>query len=244
MAKRDYKSYNILDEDILEIEEEPISVKCKNEIVESDIISEIIEIEHLDDIVVDNKLVDSLNKKKRFILFNKFKRKNKNVDKKKKSNQRGKQKEKIDDIERKNIELDNAHEEKQLHFPEYKKYYEQKERSALFRWLMLFAKIMITLMLLPLIGFIAVAALCCIGAFLLVIMICIGTGLVMIGGATFMATQISTSVLTLGICVGITLIALGGIIFIIFLSIINWLRGLLKKYKKPRIKMGNKEEVR
>ena len=109
---------------------------------------------------------------------------------------------------------------------------------------MLFAKIMITLMLLPLIGFIAVAAICCIGAFLLVIMLCIGTGLVMIGGAAFMATQISSSVLALGICVGITSIALGGIIFIIFMSMMNWFRGLLKKYKKPRIKIGNKEEER
>ena len=270
MAKRDYKSYNILDDHILEIEVKPRIEKGQNEIAEGRIVAETIEVECLGDIVLEqelspqpevreNKIGTSLNQK-RFNLLNKLEKNNRRLDKNKKS----KQKEQVNDTdsqrsffirhknkdensnnkELKNIELDNAHEEKQLHFPEYKKYYEQKERSALFRWLMLFAKIMLTLMLLPLIGFIAVAALCCIGAFLLVIMLCIGTGLVTIGGAAFMATQISSSVLALGICVGITSIALGGIIFIIFMSMMNWFRGLLKKYKKPRIKIGNKEEVR
>ena len=256
MVKRDYKSYNILDDHILEIELEPRFEKGQNEIAEGKIVAETIEVQCVEDIVLEES---GLNQNS-FNLLNKLKKDNKHLDKKKK----GEQKEKIDytdsqrsffirhknndknndNRERKDVELDNAHEEKQLHFPEYKRYYEQKERSALFRWLMLFAKIMLTLMLLPLIGFIAVAALCCIGAFLLVIMLCIGTGLVMIGGAAFMATQINASVLALGICVGITSIALGGIIFIIFLSIVNWFRGLLKKYKKPRIKAINKEGVR
>ena len=273
MAKRDYKSYNIFEEESIAKQEEPSDMMLV-EATENNVLSNA-EKEHIQDIAEkeivlqpgDNLLGNKSSKEKHKELENEnlgeLQRESKDIEELDKNTQgldNDKQIEKQDEQKKQKkqrrfsslnkLEEPLEHEkvkkskqEKELHFPEYKRYYEKKERSALFRSLMLLAKIIITCMLLPLIGFIGCAVLFCIGMFLFFIAVCIGAGVMIIGIVAFMSTQISSSAIALGISIGVTSMALGGIILIIFLYIMKWLRDLFKRYKKPRKKMDMREEV-
>lgn len=127
-----------------------------------------------------------------------------------------------------------------LDFPVYKRYYQQKERSTLFKCIMMLAKIIITLMLLPLIAVIAFVLLCIVGCFLAVILGSIGCGVIMLGSVCFVATQISDNLIALGVLIAITAMSFGGMILIIFLAITQWIRGILRRYKKPHIRNSNR----
>lgn len=127
--------------------------------------------------------------------------------------------------------------------PEYKRFYQQKERSSLFKWCMRFARTAILIMLLPLWALITISVICVIGGFLLGIAVFIGTGVFILGIICFMSSQVSLSIVALGISVAITSAAFGGIILIIFIALMKWAINLVRKYKRPRIKVSNKEVI-
>ena len=127
--------------------------------------------------------------------------------------------------------------------PEYKRFYEQKERSKFFKWCMRFARTAILVMLLPLWACIALGILLVIGGFLFSIAGFMGTGLFILGIVCFISSQISLSIIALGVSIAITCIAIGGIILIIFSAVIKWVIGLVRKYRKPRKKEQNKEVI-
>lgn len=127
--------------------------------------------------------------------------------------------------------------------PEYKRFYQQKERSNLFKWCMRFARMAILVMLLPLWALIALGILLVIGGVLFAIAGFIGTGVFILGVVCFISSQVSLSIIALGISIAITSIAFGGIILIIFSALIKWVIELVRKYKRPRIKAKNKEVI-
>ena len=138
------------------------------------------------------------------------------------------------------------HKDKQANdstIPEYKKFYQQKERSNLFKWCMRFARTAILVMLSPLWALIALGIALVIGGFLLAIAGFIGTGVFILGVICFISSQVSLSIVALGISIAVTSIAFGGIILIIFSALMKWVIELVRKYKKPRIKAKNKEVI-
>ena len=125
-------------------------------------------------------------------------------------------------------------EENSLDFPAYKRYYQQKERSRLFKGIMGLAKLIILIMLLPFIGIMAMGVLLAVGGIAMVVLGSIGTGIFILGTICFMATQLSMGLIALGISASATLISFGGIVSILFMMFAKWLMGLFNKYLKPR----------
>lgn len=144
--------------------------------------------------------------------------------------------------ENKKNEADTSEVDKELDFPAYKKYYQQKERSRWFKGIMGLAKLIILIMLLPLIGIIGFGVLTVVGCVLAVIIGAVGVGVVILEAICFMSTQISASLIGLGIATSVTCIAFGGIIFILFVMFIRWIIGVFKKYRKSQMKINRRED--
>ncbi|MBP3886346.1 MAG: hypothetical protein J6F30_01640 [Cellulosilyticum sp.] len=282
MSKRDYKSYNIFEEDIVANEVQTLDVDKVDKSAQETLIEEnkIIEPKNKkdDEVVKDiqiqkDELESSIKVQESGIIQkrqgNKGVRESEIVQEIR-ENERVKENEivqeiqkneRVQDIEDKIVEDKKIHKErsfgksvlpksvrrqsreKELHFPEYKRYYQQKKRSKLFKWMMLLAKLVILFMLLPLIAFVGAMALGVVGLFGFAIFMCVGIGILLIGSVAFMCTQISLSAIALGISLGITSIALGGMILIIFLYMVKWVKCLFKRYRKPHIKVDDKEEL-
>lgn len=125
--------------------------------------------------------------------------------------------------------------------PEYKRYYQQKERSGFFKWCLRLAKFSIIVMLLPFIAVIGAGVLGVILGFLCTIGTLIGTGIFILGAICFISSQVSISIIGLGISVAITCMAFGGIVLILFIVLMKWSLKVVRKYRKPRSKTNNKE---
>lgn len=125
--------------------------------------------------------------------------------------------------------------------PEYKRYYQQKERSGFFKWCLRLAKFSIIVMLLPFIAVIGAGVLGVILGFLCTIGTLIGTGIFILGAICFISSQVSISIIGLGISVAITCMAFGGIVLILFILLMKWSLKVVRKYRKPRSKTNNKE---
>ena len=142
----------------------------------------------------------------------------------------------------KNISTGEIQEEVDMTFSGYKNYYQTKERSKFVKWSLRLAKFVLTMMLLPLIAIIAGTIVLVVGGFLTAVVICVGTGVVILGTICFMSTQVNASLVALGISVSVTAISFGGILFVLFYMLMKWSIGLLKKYKKPGKQSIRKEE--
>jgi len=142
----------------------------------------------------------------------------------------------------KNIGTSKIQEEVDMTFSGYKNYYQTKERSKFVKWSLRLAKFVLTMMLLPLIAIIAGTIVLVVGGFLTAVVICVGTGVVILGTICFMSTQVNASLVALGISVSVTAISFGGILFVLFYMLMKWSIGLLKKYKKPGKQSIRKEE--
>lgn len=234
MSERDYRSYNVLEEELAaedQTNKEQDNVIEANNLPKETIVSNYLKQEELIEKMPDGEGVctGSLDIKEEKQQDNAQIQEENIFDEVKGTSSYKKQQDK------------NRYNQDELQFPAYKRYYQQKERSSLFKWLMLLGKIIITLMLLPLIGVITFGLLCVIGAFVSVIVSCIIAGLIVLGSICFLATQISGSVIALGLAISITVMSFGGIILILFLAIIKWSIKIFRKYKKPRIRTNNRE---
>lgn len=228
MEKRDYQSYNILGEELAqELEQTTLEDVY-------DLTSETKEIADSDQVKDHNVQLEKINLLKKTDQTNELE-----------TEKMGGNENKEEVIEEKKTtakkESENVQSDKEIHFPAYKRYYQQKERSTLFKWIMALAKATIVVMLLPLICVIAFASLCVIGAFLGAIALSIGIGIVVLGSICFMSTQISGSLIGLGIAVSITALSFGGMVLIIFLAILKWIVSFIKKYKRPRNVVRSRE---
>lgn len=262
MPKRDYKSYNILEEELAQeavemeqnaqIEETRLDEKNSQLTGKNDKMEVNVEIEKVKPInEVKAEIVQEEDKKelnKQAINQMSAEPKEKEIKAKPislvKVNLGAKkevQKEtSVKQQEAKDKSVTSIKKEENVDFPAYKRYYQQKERSSLFKGIMGLAKLIILIMLLPFIGIIAAGVLGVVGCVALVVLGSIGTGLFILGMICFMATQFNVEIIALGISSSATLISFGGIIFILFMMFAKWLIGLCKGYWKPR-RMKTKE---
>ena len=222
MSKREYGNYNVLDDDI---KKEQVQEVIKGEIEHSKEQQDKKQEEISQDNLMEQTSNQSVNQMTEEIG--------------KQENHFNKQTNENEDNQLKNtiIKTGFFHKDNQTSdsvVPEYKRFYQQKERSNLFKWCMRFARMAILVMLLPLWALIALGILLVIGGFLFAIAGFIGTGVFILGVVCFISSQVSLSIIALGISIAITSIAFGGIILIIFSALIKWVIELVRKYKSKK----------
>ena len=221
MSKRDYKSYNVLGEELTQqVDIEPIN-KVKNDVNH-------IWQTHVIDVNPEVVWIDETGKKQKD--FHREEAVNKNIDISDKINNS------------KDIKMSKNQEPVDMTFLGYKNYYQTKERSKLVTWSLTLAKFILLIMLLPLITVIASVSVLFVGGFLAAIILPIGAGIIILGVICFMSTQVNASLVALGISVSVTAISLGGILFVLFNMLMKWMIQLFKRYKKPRNQSMKKEE--
>lgn len=218
MSKRDYKSYNVLGEELTQqVDMGPIN-KVKNDVNH-------IWQTHVIDVNPEVVWIDEIGKKQKD--FHREEAVNKKIDISNKS---------------KDVKMSGNQEPIDMTFSGYKNYYQTKERSKLVTWSLTLAKFILLIMLLPLITVIASVSVLFVGGFLAAIILPIGVGIIILGAICFMSTQVNASLVALGISVSVTAISLGGILFILFNMLMKWMIHLFKRYKKPRNQSMKKEE--
>ena len=222
MSKREYGNYNVLDDDI---KKEQVQEVIKGEIEHSKEQQDKKQEEISQDNLMEQTSNQAVNQMTEEIG--------------KQENHFNKQTNENEDNQLKNtiIKTGFFHKDNQTSdsvVPEYKRFYQQKERSNLFKWCMRFARMAILVMLLPLWALIALGILLVIGGFLFAIAGFIGTGVFILGVVCFISSQVSLSIIALGISIAITSIAFGGIILIIFSALIKWVIELVRKYKSKK----------
>lgn len=206
MPKRDYKSYNVLEEELMQEE-----AYEKSEIIKQEHIIDISSYE-IEEEQEEPEVANELPKEK-------------GAEPKKEYN------EKVEPNEK--LEREEINKEREMSFSAYKNSYQTKERSRLVRWSIRLVKIIIFLMLLPLLGILAFAGLSLLGAFLAAAVAVLGSGVFILGGICFIATQLSTNLIALGISAAIAALSLGSILFILFIMLIKYIIALINKYRKP-----------
>lgn len=119
-------------------------------------------------------------------------------------------------------------------FSTYKDNYQKKERNIVVKWTVRLSKIIIILMLLPFIGVIGSGVLTFLGFFIAGIIGTFSVGIILIGITSFFATQISALLIALGVASSITALSFGMVLTILFIMIIKQVKSLLQKYRKPK----------
>ena len=252
MSKRDYSNYNVLDDDIRKEQEQESRQEQLGQSLSTQEVKAQTSNQSMNEITekVDEQVEKAIEENKESDI-QKIEKDNEGPLEKEDNTQQeyfNKQSQENEDSNLKKTLIKNNffHRDNQTSdstMPEYKRFYQQKERSNLFKWCMRVAKIAILVMLLPLWALIALGILLVIGGFLFAIAGFIGTGLFILGVVCFISSQVSLSIIALGISVAITSIAFGGIILIIFSAIIKWVIQLVTRYKRPCIKAKNKEVI-
>ncbi len=220
MAKRDYRSYNILGDELQkETNLQPSDQKDNKEK----------EINQLDSIEEVDVLQEKIDISQPFIEVSTTKE------------SIGIDKEPIEEVKlaesNNSSSIDSDFEKKvnnDTSFSNYKDNYQKKERSRLVKWGLRLSKFIIILMLLPFIGIILSAVLTFLGFFIAGIVGSFGLGIFLIGVTSFFATQISVLLIALGITSSITALSFGAILTILFIMMIKQVRSLLQKYRKPK----------
>lgn len=253
MPKRDYKSYNVLGEELAQegnseeheyLEAHDIDTVSPNKSksqIEDNLQAHIIEasLARIAKLNIEEDKKDSMGEaalqpQKKVDLGKKL-RKNKETDLNKSVEVANNID--VDNYEDKrkyvNEKIDKNKEEVNMTFSAYKTHYQTKKRSKLVKWSMRLAKLILVIMLLPLIAIVSCVVLGFLGGSLTAIITAIGIGILILGAICFMSTQVSASLIALGIAVSVTCISLGSILFILLWMLLKWIGGLFKKYKKP-----------
>ncbi|MBU3804365.1 MAG: hypothetical protein H9872_06385 [Candidatus Cellulosilyticum pullistercoris] len=238
MAKRDYKSYNILGE---ELPQEDVYEENRYTEVQPIDIEPINEEQNKEESISQPRFLETSQEIVEVVKIEKeqktFEDETADINKDIARNAESNKKDKI-----KNVNTGTKQEEVDMTFLGYKNYYQTKERSTLVKWSIRLAKLILLIMLLPLIAIIGTSILACVGGFLTVIAISVGTGVVILGTICFISTQVDASLIALGISSSVTAISFGGILLVLFCMLIKWMIGLFKKYRKPRNQSMKKEE--
>ena len=235
MPKRDYKSYNILEEELAqEVAHMEQNSQISNMPTKEDVSEKNRKEMGYDDIDEGNLKVKSENVDKASSkIKNEQNTESQQIEDSEKRQTKNEQEVKQEQKSKKSPILQIKTQGNNSDFPAYKRYYQEKERSNLFKGLMWIAKLTILIMLLPFIGTIAIGVLVAVGCVAVLVLGSIGLGVFILGAICFMATQLSIGLIALGISASATLISFGGIVFILFIMFTKWLIELFNKYLKP-----------
>ena len=202
VAKRDYKSYGILDDDLAEDIQAPVekkidlSKKAKQaESEPTDSIKDTVQIIDVPEHAIISEVIMA----------------EENIE----------EEEKVEEIE---LQKDTS-------FDGYKEKHASRKRKGIMKWTIRLLKLALFLMLLPFICIVLAVIGSIIAAIAGVIIACIGTGLCILGAICFMSSQISGSLITLGVMASIALLSLGGIISILTLMLVKWIVGICHRRK-------------
>lgn len=142
----------------------------------------------------------------------------------------------IKDLKQENVGNDTT-------FSNYKSSYHNKKRSRLAKWSIFIVKCILIIMLLPFIFILGAGILMFLGCFILGILGSIGIGVYLIGLTSFYSTQISEMLIALGITSSITMLSLGAILFIILSMMIRKAKEVIQKYRKTKKVNSNRESI-
>lgn len=220
MAKRDYRSYNILRDEL----QKTINLQVPYQ--KDDKVKRIAHIDSMKELDTSQKNTD-INRPSTESSSTKLTVK---VDKNLIKDGRSTRSENKGDV-RNNLERERDYD---TSFSTYKDNYQKKERSRIVKWAVRLSKFIIILMLLPFIGVIGSAVITFLGIFMAGIIGSFGIGILLIGITSFFATQISVLLIVLGITTSITAISFGAILTILFIMMIKQVKSLIQKYRKPK----------
>lgn len=123
-------------------------------------------------------------------------------------------------------------------FSSYVEADKKRERSFFVKWGIRFAKLILFIMLLPVIGVVSGGVLFIAGSVLVGILACIGGGIFILGTTCFVATQVNTAIIALGISLGITAISFGGIVLVICMMLIKKINQLVHEHRVNKKNRG------
>lgn len=202
VAKRDYKSYGILDDDIAEevqvSAEKKIDLTKKSKQIETgptNIVKDIAQIIDVPELAIISEVI---------------------MDKENQEEEK-----KVEEITGKN----------DTSFDGYKEKYASKKHRGITKWTIRFLKLVLFLMLLPFICIVLAVIGAILATVAGVIIACIGSGLCILGAICFMSSQISGSLITLGVMSSIALLSLGGIISILTFMFMKGIVGIFHRRK-------------
>lgn len=202
VAKRDYKSYRILDDDLAEEVQLPVEKKIdltkKSKQTESEPTNGVKDTVQIID-VPEHAIISE-------IIMNE-----ENI----------KEEKKVEEIAA----------QKDTSFDGYKEKYASRKRRGITKWAIRLLKLVLFLMLLPFIGIVLAAIGAALAAVASVIIACIGSGLCILGAICFMSSQISGSLIALGVMSSIALLSLGGIISILTFMFMKGIVGIFNRRK-------------
>lgn len=258
MSKRDYKSYNVLAEE-LEIDK-IIEVDDLKQDAKDDL-DHVVEVEHTNEEVIEVGSIHDVSASKQedipitnqeVIEVPQVLLKKVSDDKQMKDKREGKEPEVATiDLQVQGARIKhqkqaqenqkvNGDQENTFSFDNYKDKYQKKNTNKAIKRTVGVLKILVLCMLSPVI----LILLGCIFAALAVSVVGIGAcfvvGAMLIGMACFMSTQLHTSMIALLVSAGISGVSLGGILLILFIIGLKWSIGLIKKLRKSK-QVTNKE---
>lgn len=249
MPKRDYKSYNVLDEELLQEEYGETEGKIQesrekkreleNKIDEqNEVIGELKQVEvnvDAENVKKSEPVVEmNKNRKQDKVILEKRTEKEEEIIKEEIIKKEASKKANNDDHVEDNKEVD-------MTFSGYKSYQQMKERSRFAKWSIRLMKFILIMMLLPLLAIIGIGIFIFLGGFIGVTAGTAALGFFILGSICFMATQINPALVALGIAVSITAFSLSGILGILFCMLMKWCMSLFKKNKKNDKKINKKE---
>lgn len=220
MAKRDYKSYNILGD---ELEKEVNMQPCNQKKDKTENTSHLNSLEEIDVLHKDNGISkQSIDMSTNRMTLETYR-------------------DKIEEVRliesNDSSDINNEFErivDNDTSFSTYKDNYQKKERNRVVKWAVRLSKFIIILMLLPFIGVIGSVVLTFFGFFITGIVGAFSLGIALIGITSFFATQISALLIALGIASSITALSFGMVLTILFLMMVKQVKSLLQKYRKPK----------
>lgn len=257
MNNKEYKDYHVLDEEIEDLEVPQENQETKNA-------TKVEDIEHKEDIeagventvsdIIDVEAVElhdeaAVNNKAHIVVYTPVLTEEENMEdtyQETYKNDKEGDKESLyeEDVnkaeEHKQAEYKNEQPEmiKDTSFTSYVQADKKRERSFFAKWGIRFAKLILFIMLLPVIGIIGGGVIGIAGGVTFGILTCIGGGVFILGATCFVATQINAMIVALGVSVGITAISFGLIVLILCIMLI---KKVVKSIRKRKMIKRNKE---
>lgn len=133
-----------------------------------------------------------------------------------------------------NEQVNSTDLEKDISFDSFVRKNPLQGRNTFMKWTIRILTFCVLLMLSPVIAIILGGVGIVFAIAVTTILACIGVGLFMLIGSCFIATQISISLFMLAIFISITLLSFGAILSIIMMIFIRWCIGRVKRYRAAR----------
>lgn len=119
-----------------------------------------------------------------------------------------------------------------------------RERGFVEKWLVRLIKLALFIMLLPIIGIVGMGILTTAGVVIGGIVVCIGSGMAILLGTVFVASQLSSSLIALGIAASISAISLGLIVALLCVMLVKSIIRLITNRRPVNRRQKQEKEVR